>query len=383
MKSRVHVVMMWKWAYAGSGIPWAAAELANGFRSTPLEPTFYIPFPDRGLPSGLRVQGGLPKLVRKLLGAKRVEDCARRRTERAVLRAIRKDGPGALIWLWPGASLEFLDRIRAAGATMVREMVNTHRIVAKAILDEEEARSGIASGHTISDAQVAEEFAELERCDLIVSPSAGVDASLIAAGIAPERIIRTSFGWDPASMAGAARKPLPGKGLKVIFVGTVGVRKGAHLALAAWRKAGIDGTFVVVGNIEPGMKPVAESYAADDIVFLPFTDDLVSVYRGADFMFFPTLEEGAPLVCYQAAGCGCPVITTEMGSARIIEHEEGGLIVDAHDEDGMVAALRRLAGDAALRQRLGDGAKRRAEAATWAHVAQERARLVAERLAQA
>lgn len=366
--------------YIGVGFSSAAVSLAREMGKL-TELRLLLPQLQRRLPADIDTIYPLPfPLPRALSSHRRMFAWARRRTEAQALAVVRAQGPGAIVWLWPGVSLATVQALKAAGAILVREMINTHCGTAGRILNAERDRVGLPAEDW--DGRIAEERAMLALADLVVSPSEGVDQSLAEWGFAPDRIIRSTFGWEPDEFAHNRAAELPGAGPHAIFVGRVSVRKGTHLALAAWDAAAIDGTFVIVGEIDPEVEPlIARWRDRPDIVFLPYMRDLESIYRGADFMLFPTLEEGAPLVCYQAAGCGLPILTSLMGSGRLIESGITGLIVDPHDHEALVAGIRLMANDHAWRARMGREAKDRALAFTWTHAAQERLRQLDERLA--
>lgn len=357
-----------------------AVGIADGFRATALEPVLYLPHAAVPLPPGLPVARPLPVALPPRL-AWRIDGWLRRRAQEKLVAAVRREGPGALVWLWPEMATGIIRELRAAGAVIVREMINTRRRTALGILDGEHARLGLPPQHWITPELVRAEDEDLALVDHLVSPSESVDESLVASGWPAGRIIRSTFAWNARDFAEPRSVALPGRGPHALFLGTVGIRKGVHLALAAWERAGVDGTLVVVGDPEAGSEAMLPPYRdRPDIAWLPFQKDLAGLYRAADYMFFPSLEEGAPLVCYQAAGCGLPILTSPMGRGRIIEHEVSGLVVDPHDADGLVSALRRMAGDPALRARLAAVARARADRLTWPAVAAERAEAILARI---
>ena len=367
--------------YAGVGYTTAAISLAQRMPA-PFEPLVFLPQVAGALPDGLAHVRPFPSLMpAKLAYRPPMMAWARKRTWQSLLAAVRREGRGAIVWLWPGAPIELLHQLKAAGAIVVREMINTHEGTARRILDAEYSRLGILANHRLTDESVQREQDHLKLADYIVSPSDGVDESLREWGFSGERVIRSTFGWSPGDFAGTARADLEGQGIKAVFVGRVGIRKGIHLALAAWARAEIRGTLFVVGGEDADVAPLLAPYRdRPDVRFVPYTRDLASVYRAADFMFFPTLEEGAPLVCYQASGCGLPVLTSPMGRGRLVEHGTSGFIVDPHDEEGTVAHLRTLAGDADLRRSFGEQARQRAAKFDWSSAAAQRAEAFLERI---
>lgn len=301
---------------------------------------------------------------------------ARRRIERHIIARIGQLASPVILHLWPGADVPFIRAAKAKGAIIAREMINTHEGYAKRVLDAESARLGLSPQHGITAASVEKEQAVLAECDLILSPSAIVDVSLAEYGFEGVRVAPVTFGWDPqrfAAPAGAARSQRPDEGrLNALFVGSIGVRKGIHLALEAWRAAAVPGRFVLLGRVEPDFRPILDAHLEPGRVeHFDFVPDPAAFFEAADVFLFPTLEEGAPLVCYEACGSGLPLITSLAGTARLIEDGVNGYLVEPHDGPGLAAAIRRMA-DAPSRQRMGEAAKARADEFTWRHAAQQR-----------
>jgi len=361
--------------FGGIGFTSAAVALAQQMPK-PFEPVVYLPQLHGPLPRGVTHVRPLPPVLPPQIAFRSgLIDWARRRNERNLIRAVKRAGPGALVWMWPAASTELLRELKAAKAILIREMINTHIGTAKRILDAEYVRLGLGPLNILNEGVVRREQEELAMMDFIVSPSECVDDSLQEWGISEDRIIRSTFGWSPENFAGTSKAEVPGEGIKALFVGSVGIRKGIHLALAAWDCAGVDGTFIVVGTVEPDAEGLIAPYRdRADIHFIPFTRELPQLYRTSDFMFFPSLEEGAPLVCYQAGGCGLPILTSPMGRGRLVEDGVTGFVTDAHDVKTMAHHMQELAGDPGLRQRLSEQIRKRAMTMDYASAAAERAR---------
>ena len=207
-----------------------------------------------------------------------------------------------------------------------------------------------------------------------------VEKSLIETGLNPAKILRSSYGWSPSSFASSVGDESR-KGFRALFIGAIGVRKGVPQLLAAWKKSGVVGELLLVGGVEPVLKPLLVPYLEGHGVRLAdFDFELGRFYKSADIFVFPSLEEGDPLVTYEAAGCGLPVVTTPMGSANIIKHGINGLVVDPYDIDGLAQAISSLANSPELRSRLALRAAKDAENFTTEKVGNERARILSSLL---
>lgn len=96
-------------------------------------------------------------------------------------------------------------------------------------------------------------------------------------------------------------------------------------------------------------------------------EDLIQVYRQADFFVCPTLQEGLPLVLLEALAAGLLVVATRAAqNETVIEDRVNGLLVPPHDPEAIAGALIRLVrADASLHKLLSENAKRTAQAFDW------------------
>ena len=302
----------------------------------------------------------------------------RKVVEHFYLRSFRK---GDVALLSRGCSLELLRALRARGHVIFLERVNAMDHMAKRILEDAFVRAGWPVEHSYTQEMLDGEQAQVDIANFVFSANPLVTESLLERGIAEEKILECSYGWDAERFTRPERALPEINGVTVLFVGSVGMRKGAHLLLKAWSKAGIEGRLVLLGHMEPLIaRHCTEFLQRRDVVHLPYNADPGPLYNSADIFAFPTLEEGGPLVSYEAMGNGLAIVTSPVGAGRIVRHRQEGLVVDPHDEHGWIEALRCLAQDAGMRRALGGGGRIRAADYTWDRVAQHRHELIANAL---
>jgi glycosyltransferase involved in cell wall biosynthesis len=132
------------------------------------------------------------------------------------------------------------------------------------------------------------------------------------------------------------------------FVGRPGREKGLHVALAAWRRAGLeDATFTLAGDLgSPQGHPVRAAGMLDAVA-------LRNLYALSDVLVVASIAtrrfiEPWGLVVNEAMNQGAAIIATDrVGAAAggLVRDGRNGVIVPAGDPDALAGALAALAGD--------------------------------------
>lgn len=291
--------------------------------------------------------------------------------DREFLKAIEASSRNSVAYFWPDPPLSLVRHARKHNILTIREMINTFRGTAKRILDNAYDKLGLAPTHSITDESIDREREELALYDFVFASNSAVEASLHEAGVSPEKIIPSSFGWSPERFKIPAVLPRRPR-FTALFVGTISVRKGVPQLLEAWKQSGIQGELVLAGGVENALRPLLQTYTDNSVRILDFVSNVSELYCSADIFVFPTLEEGGPQVTYEAAGFGLPIITTTMGAGRIVKDNVNGLIVDPFDVDALAEALSRLAASPDVRSRLGGEAKNNAASFTYEKIGRDR-----------
>lgn len=207
---------------------------------------------------------------------------------------------------------------------------------------------------------------ECDRADMILVGSTFCRDTFTSVGISDHRIRVIPYGADIENFKPLPRKERNSEGLRVLFVGQIGQRKGiSYLLQAAKRLCGSGFSFTLVGNIignNSAIVPFTEYF--EHIPHLP-RKDLPAVYNNHDVFLFPTLIEGMPLVVLEAMACGLPVITTPNGPGDIIRDGQDGFIVPIRDVDAICNRLEFLRANPDLRVEMGKHARERAKEFSW------------------
>lgn len=283
-------------------------------------------------------------------------------------------------YLWPATSLETFRKVKKVGIPIFLERFNCYQGKAKRILDDAYTRLGVPPQHSITPEEIQKEEVEADLADFIFCPSPEVKKSFQEAGVPKQKLISTSYGWSPQRFPTIPSEKLLPETVTVLFVGSICVRKGAHLLLRAWEQAGVTGRLLLCGRMEPAIaESCKEILARSDVVQLSYNKDITFAYRQADIFALPSLEEGSPLVTYEAMAHGLPILASLMGAGGVVRDGIDGMIVSPYD-DAWVEALRKLAHSPELRTQFGTSARQWVEEFTWEKVAAKRADFVIERL---
>jgi|GEM_PF-285690 len=170
-----------------------------------------------------------------------------------------------------------------------------------------------------------------------------------------------------------------------LFVGTREPRKNLVRLLAAY------GEFLgsaAVGAAPPGSVPhlvlvggrgwkdasvrstLGQWADEDSVTILDYCDDdvLWGLYRGAQALVFPSLNEGFGLPILEAMAAGLPVLTSDRGGTAEVAGSDA-LLVNPENVAEIGKAMERLAFDGELRARLGVAGPDRARQWSWARTA--------------
>lgn len=254
-----------------------------------------------------------------------------------------------VVHCWSGVSEELLRsaRVRARCTLLMRG--SAHIAEQDAILQEEEARAGLPLERP-SAWMIARERREYDLADRIVVLSSFARASFLRCGVRPERVVCLPLGVDvrafqpsAADIVARAQRMRAGAPLRVLYVGTMSMRKGLlDLEAALERVRDLPLDVRLVGAITPEAVGVLARLDArvthrDAIP----QGELPAEYRAADLFLFPTLEDGFGLVLTQAKAAGLPVLcTTNCAGPDLVHDGQDGWVVPVRSPGVLAERLR-------------------------------------------
>ena len=208
-----------------------------------------------------------------------------------------------------------------------------------------------------SDQQLAaREQEEWELADRIVAGSPFVAEGLAECGVALEKISVVPYGVDPRRFSLAPERSSVGRPLRVLFVGEVGLRKGAPYLLEALNtldQGMVEARFA--GSVALASDRIAGYTERAQILGPVPRSEMPELFRWADVLVLPSIVEGSATVTYEALMSGIPVITTA-NSGSIVQDGESGRIVAVRSSSALADAIAEYAEDRTLLERHRKGA---------------------------
>lgn len=190
--------------------------------------------------------------------------------------------------------------------------------------------------------------------DRIVTSGEGVRAIVIAAGIAPERVVSIPAGVDTARfhprVSGTAVREelgLAGAPAVVGLVANVRGSKGHNVFLDAARQVlavAPDTRFLIVGDgvgFDEVGRRVREMGLDGRVLLTGFRRDIPEVMAALDVLVLPSIRsEAIPQVIPQALAVGRPVVASTVGgSPELIRDGENGRLVPPGDTRALADAI--------------------------------------------
>ena len=269
---------------------------------------------------------------------------------------------------WSSAIKEAIGPAHARGMKVCVERGSTHILHQDRVLRAAAARSGLAPPGTPPEI-IDRELWEYDNADAIAVPTRYAASTFIAEGIPAGKLIVNPYGVDPDAFDPPSEPPAGP--CRILFAGSVGVRKGVPDLLRAYDQLAPGTELHLAGPLEPGMAELIAGHHRPGLIVhgpLAFAR-LRELYRSSNVFCLPSIEEGFAQVLLQAMASGLPVVTTDVaGGAELVSSGENGLIVPVGDPDALAEALSDLTADTEHAWNIGRNARRRIETDfRWSH----------------
>lgn len=280
-----------------------------------------------------------------------------------VLREGFKSASG--VYTFNAAGLELLVEAKKKGLLTVMEQTIAPYTTQKQLLEEERTAFPKWEAGTVdvpsSEEFISREHAEWGHSDLILCGSEFVRKSIAECGGPVDRCVVVPYGID--SSFSITKHTRNGGALRVLTVGSIGLRKGAQYVLAAAKVLEGLAEFRMVGPINLTDQGLNGFRNYVEVIGSIPRSQLLEHYEWADVFLLPSLCEGSATVCYEALSCGLPVITTPNAGSVVRDGIEG-FIVPIRDPDAIAEKLQLFIDRPELLKSMGESALQRSQSFT-------------------
>lgn len=292
----------------------------------------------------------------------------------------------SLIHVWSSTAEPSINWAKQNGIPVVLERSSAHITVQAEILTEEYKQLGLEFvSSEVHPEIVAQELREYQLADRIAVPSLFTKRTFLQQGFNEVQLIHNRFGTKLETFSPGAKED---DIFRVVYAGSLGVRKGIHYLVRAFMQANIPNSeLLLLGKKMPETPQLLTG--ADERVKCPghvSETELARYYRNSSVFVMPSLEEGLALVQAQALGCGIPLIcTTNTGGEDLlriqdqqpikldkdIEEYSAGYLVPTRSSEVIASILQLLATNPQILQQKKEAALNfQPEALSWSAYAQ-------------
>ncbi|WP_411826045.1 glycosyltransferase family 4 protein [Luteolibacter sp. AS25] len=286
---------------------------------------------------------GLKSAVRHESGWASV-DAIYRDLDRAFAKQLEKTSLGDkqnYVYCYEDGALETFKVAKKLGITCVYDLPIAYWEKGRSLMSEEAERlpqwaATLGGGISDSVEKLERKTKELELADVIVGPGSFVMDSLPSWASEKLRIV-SPFG-SPSAPSSAEieeaeterkRRVKAGEPLRVLFVGSMGQRKGLGDLFSAVKKLNRkDLELVVMGSPQESMEFYRNEFSSFTYEAGRSHPEVLKLMRSCDVFCLPSIVEGRALVMQEAMSQGLPLIVTPHtgGEDLIIEGETGFLV---------------------------------------------------------
>lgn len=212
--------------------------------------------------------------------------------------------------------------------------------------------------------KLARKDEELLLADVVFVASSFTQRTLQLATNLTAPVVVIPYGSPPLHLA--HRPTSRQEKLRVLFVGSLGQRKGTSYLLDAVAQLGDRVELTLIGQPTGPCRPLTQALNTYRwIASLPHAEVLEEMRRH-DVFVFPSLFEGFGLVILEAMSQGLPVITTpNTAGPDIISDGKDGFIVPIRSAQAIAQKLELLINNRDLLEQLSQAAQHKAATFTW------------------
>lgn len=233
--------------------------------------------------------------------------------DRWVAGRLLSDRPGVFVGT-ETCDLWSLRAARQCGAATVHDCPQIHPAALASLMEEASARARLHLPMASRDDRMEKrKLEEYELADRLLVYSPFHRQTFESQGIAPDKILECPL-WVDANFwtPGSAPDVRPGGPLRVLFAGSLSLRKGLPFLLDAFNRCKGAVQLTLAGPLSPECRALVAKLSPEVTVLGPQSKpQLRELYRTHDVLALPSVADSFGFVALEAMACGLPVLISQ------------------------------------------------------------------------
>jgi len=274
------------------------------------------------------------------------------------------------VYAYEDGALETFKKAKSLGLTCIYDLPIAYWEYGRKLMREEAERLpewACTMGGSIKDSELKlkRKEEEMKLADVVVGPGKFVLDS-IPVEAKSKHLIQSPFGSPESNYTEAGKRDASGK-LKVLFVGSMGQRKGLGDLFQAMKLLNDDRLeLIVLGSLLQPLEFYKSIYPDFKHVSNRPHKEVLELMRSCDVFCLPSIVEGRALVMQEAMSQGLPIIITpNTGGEDLVIEEKTGFLVPIRSPEKIAEKLNWFLNNKQKLSQMSTAAREHAEKYSW------------------
>ena len=331
-------------------------------------------FPWYELGRSICSKAGLKKMVRHEKGIFCVDNVYKSLSKYAAAQLEMETKTGATaVYAYEDGALEIFEKAKALGLTCIYDLPIAYWETGRRLMQEEAIRlpswaSTLGGGIQDSKEKLDRKKRELELADVVVGPGSFVMNSL-PDWANKKKLIISAFGSPKVvhQTESYQEKPISRNPMRVLFVGSMGQRKGLGDLFSAMKLLNNKHIeLIVLGSLFAPMDFYRKEFPYFIYERNRSHSEVLKLMRTCDIFCLPSIVEGRALVMQEAMSQGLPlIITANTGGEDLISEEETRFLVPIRSPEKIAEKIQWFYKNRHKIPEMGEKCKILAQTYTW------------------
>ncbi len=275
------------------------------------------------------------------------------------------------VYAYEDGALHSFKAAKELGITCIYELPIAYWETGRKLLNAEAERLPnwavtLGGGIQDSEAKLDRKTKELELADVVIGPGEFVMNSL-PDWAKSKKLIVSPFGSPVNKKGQVCNKKNMEKPLRILFVGSMGQRKGLGDLLSAMKMLKNENVeLVVLGSLLAPMEFYKNEFS--NFIYEPCRqhEEVLKLMQTCDIFCLPSIVEGRALVMQEAMSQGLPlIITPNTGGEDLIIENETGFLIPIRSPEAIAEKIMWYVNNRSCVEEMGNQAKLWAAEYTW------------------